>query len=150
MTDPWWFSGGDRLGDGDDAGAGNGSGTRSASREESASPGDGRFDSLHDLIGMLSGAPRMLSWALEAVMAPHAEHADPAGHPQCLLCRAQLLFADAGLPGFPASAGAAPDAGQSGQSGQPEQAAEYLRRAAAEPAMWAAEPIHWIPVRPRA
>jgi hypothetical protein len=43
---------------------------------------------------LLSGAARMVDWATSSVMAPHAEHRDPADHPQCVVCRTILLVGD--------------------------------------------------------
>ena len=49
-----------------------------------------------DWMGLLAGAARMVDWATSAVLTPHAEHADPAEHPQCVVCRAILLVGDRG------------------------------------------------------
>lgn len=35
----------------------------------------------------------VLTWARERVLVPHAEHADPDAHPECLACRAQAALA---------------------------------------------------------
>jgi hypothetical protein len=39
----------------------------------------------------------MVDWATERVMAPHAEHADPREHPDCVLCRTMTVLGDVGL-----------------------------------------------------
>ncbi len=45
---------------------------------------------------LVAGAQRMVDWATEKVMAPHAEHEDPAEHPQCVVCRTLVLVGDSG------------------------------------------------------
>ena len=47
-----------------------------------------------DWLGMLSGAQRVMDWATERVMAPHAEHVDPNDHPQCVICRTMVVIGD--------------------------------------------------------
>ena len=76
---PWWYSGQEAPPAGDDAPAGGG--------PSGWTPG-------LDLFGLLSGAQRLVDWAADAVLAPHAEHDDPRAHPQCLVCRASLLLGD--------------------------------------------------------
>jgi hypothetical protein len=41
----------------------------------------------------MSLASTVVEWAADRVMAPHAEHRDPAQHPQCLICRATTMLA---------------------------------------------------------
>ncbi|MBK9740666.1 MAG: hypothetical protein IPO93_14460 [Actinobacteria bacterium] len=43
---------------------------------------------------LLAGAQRMVDWATEKVLAPHAEHTDPADHPQCVVCRTMVLIGE--------------------------------------------------------
>ena len=44
------------------------------------------------LLGLTSGVQAVIDWAREQVLAPHAEHGDPADHPQCLACRGQVVL----------------------------------------------------------
>jgi len=43
---------------------------------------------------LMMGAAKMVDWATERVMAPHAEHGNPADHPQCVVCRTIVLVGD--------------------------------------------------------
>ena len=36
---------------------------------------------------VLAGVGTLVSWARERVIDPHLEHADPAEHPDCVICR---------------------------------------------------------------
>ncbi|MDP1876099.1 MAG: hypothetical protein Q8M17_00870 [Actinomycetota bacterium] len=65
---PWWYSG----------------------DEEPVEP---TRDSL-DWSALAAGAQRLVEWATERVVAPHAEHDDPREHPDCVMCRALALMAD--------------------------------------------------------
>jgi len=56
----------------------------------------------------MSMASTVVEWAADRVMAPHAEHGNPAEHPQCLICRATTLLAP-GAPTARESRGPAPD-----------------------------------------
>ena len=47
-----------------------------------------------DWTALVAGAARMVDWATERVMAPHAEHDDPAEHPDCMVCRTVTLIGD--------------------------------------------------------
>ena len=47
-----------------------------------------------DWMALVAGAARMVDWATERVMAPHAEHVDPADHPDCMVCRTVTLVGD--------------------------------------------------------
>lgn len=110
---PWWYSGDENPGDG---------------------PGDGPegesdSGSSVDWGALLSGAARMVDWATSSVMAPHAEHGDPADHPQCVVCRTILLVGDpTGLLARPPSGDA--DGGPLVDHDEPAPAAE----------------IRWIPI----
>jgi hypothetical protein len=44
---------------------------------------------------LVTGAQRMMDWATEKVLAPHAEHEDPSQHPDCMVCRAVSLVGSA-------------------------------------------------------
>jgi hypothetical protein len=37
--------------------------------------------------GIVAGVGQAMSWAREAVVAPHALHQDPAEHPECVICK---------------------------------------------------------------
>jgi hypothetical protein len=94
---PWWYSGEpegsdpggeDVNGPGIDASAGAGSGADDESADTGSAPGV-------DWTLLVAGAQRMVDWATERVMAPHAEHGDPAEHPQCVVCRTLVMVGDA-------------------------------------------------------
>ncbi|MCX6432924.1 MAG: hypothetical protein NTX29_09070 [Actinobacteria bacterium] len=104
---PWWYSG--------DDGAEPAVGEAPAPAPATESTAGASMD----WSSLMAGAQRMVDWATEKVMAPHADHADPAAHPECMVCRTLLLVGESG----PAPSGA-PDA----------------------PAT-SAEPIRWIPIR---
>ena len=73
---PWWFSGDSSAGEppaGDAAG----------------SPGPA--DSGMSLGSLITGAQQLFDWASELVLAPHADHADPREHPDCLVCKGTAL-----------------------------------------------------------
>ncbi len=97
---PWWYSGSD------DAEPVN---------EPAAAPESAGMD----WSALMVGAQRMVDWASEKVMAPHADHGDPSAHPDCMVCRTLLLVG--GTERGPAAASADP----------PE----------------APEPIRWLPIR---
>jgi hypothetical protein len=117
---PWWYSGeesepedsvGPGAGEGggvsDDgapvagtagAGAGESGGVEDEPQEE---PQEEPIASVPlDWGQLISGAFRMVDWATNTVMAPHAEHEDPADHPQCVVCRG-ILLVNAQRPGGP-------------------------------------------------
>ena len=79
---PWWYSG-SATPSGSES-----SDTPPTARPQSAQP-TGSTPSLGDLMSMAS---TVVEWATDRVMAPHAEHRDPAEHPQCLICRASALL----------------------------------------------------------
>jgi hypothetical protein len=114
---PWWYSGGDDDPPVETPSAPEPSGVG----DEPADPAGGGTDWL----GLLTGAQRMVDWATERVMAPHAEHADPRDHPQCVICRTLVLLGETAP-----QAGADPSSGQTGAA----QIAAY-------------GVIEWIPVR---
>ena len=122
---PWWYSGGPE-GDGaetagseaeriDEPGAGH--------DDENSTNADGESAAGMDWTLLVAGAQRMVDWATERVMAPHAEHGDPAEHPQCVVCRTIVLVGDAGGMGVPG-----PDDDVAESNGGPA-------------------PIVWIPIR---
>ena len=118
MTTPWWYSGGDELGSGE---------AKELPSEEPTAQESPAADGGRDWMSLFSGAQRMVAWATEQVVAPHAEHDDPREHPQCLLCRGSLLVGD----------------GMGFGSGSVDET-EQWRRAASEPAVTSAAPIEWI------
>lgn len=93
---PWWFSG--DQGDPD-----------SVTPEPESTGGQGlpSFD-----LGALAGtAQRLIDWAGERIMAPHADHTNPHEHPQCMICRTMLLLGEGGsAPDRSATARAEPAA----------------------------------------
>ena len=109
MSDPWWYSGDAELG------------SPASSRDDASEPG-------RDWMSLLSGAQRMITWATEQMVAPHAEHDDPREHPQCLLCRGSMLVGDA-----------------RGFGSKSDDVGPDWERMAAAPAMYSAEPVAWIP-----
>ena len=86
VENPWWYSG-EEPEESEDAAAGA---DRSAGDARSSVPGGSALD----WQGLLSGAARMVDWAASAVVEPHAEHRDPAEHPDCLVCRTLVLVQD--------------------------------------------------------
>ena len=76
-ANPWWFSGNDS----------------DPPAPDEPQPTDAGLPNV-DWTAITSGAQRLLDWATERVMAPHADHADPHDHPQCLVCRTLVLLAD--------------------------------------------------------
>lgn len=99
---PWWYSGDEeptnaptaRPDPGDeDAGA---QPTASDAEADPADdhPGEGPARGT-DWLGLLAGAQRLVDWATDAVLTPHAEHADPREYPGCLLCRASTFLGEA-------------------------------------------------------
>jgi len=82
---PWWYSGADDPGAGEPG--------ADAPPDAAAAPRPGI-----DLSGLLTGAQRLVEWAADAVLSPHAEHGDPSAHPQCVVCRVSLLLGDSRAP----------------------------------------------------
>ncbi len=77
---PWWFSGeGSESGEPEDG-----------SQKQSDGPSLPNLD----WTALASGAQRLVDWATERVMAPHAEHEDPREHPQCMVCRTMVLIGE--------------------------------------------------------
>lgn len=61
---------------------------------DDAGPREGQQGSGIEWTALLLGAQRVVDWATERVMAPHAEHDDPAEHPQCVVCRTMVLIGE--------------------------------------------------------
>ncbi len=62
-----------------------------------------------DWAALVTGAQRLVDWAAERVMAPHAEHKHPREHPQCIVCRTILLLGEPGAAGESTESEAAPE-----------------------------------------
>lgn len=88
-----------------------------------------------DWTALVAGAAKMVDWATERVMAPHAEHTDPADHPECMVCRTVTLIGDpVGLMG----GGPRP-----AEETEPESADIASAAPVSTPG---AQPIRWIPI----
>lgn len=90
---PWWYSG--------DENAPGAAGPSDTGASDTGPTDTGPTDTGQEAPGasmdwsaLVAGAARMVDWATTTVMAPHAEHADPAVHPQCVVCRTILLVGD--------------------------------------------------------
>ena len=104
---PWWYSGDEQS-----------RGPQEAASEASGSDEPSARPLVPDWLGLLSGAQRLVEWAADAVLTPHAEHDDPSAHPQCLLCRASLLLGDGRRAGGePAPEGDSAGLGAAGTGG---------------------------------
>jgi len=89
---PWWYSGSSTP-------PGPESSDSPPTAPPLSAPSSGGAPSLSDLMSMAS---TVVEWATDRVMAPHADHRDPAEHPQCLICRASaLLSASTSSPRVP-------------------------------------------------
>jgi hypothetical protein len=73
MTNPWWYSGDDEP-----------AGERSAPQ--------------WDPTGLVAAANQLVDWATERFVTPHAEHADPADYPNCVLCRGSTVLGTIARP----------------------------------------------------
>jgi hypothetical protein len=98
---PWWYSG-----EGDDgeivAETPSSPEAYSPQTPDDASPGasaenEESAGGARDWTALVMGAQRIVDWATERVMAPHAEHQDPAEHPDCVVCRTMAVLGDVGL-----------------------------------------------------
>lgn len=115
MTDarrPWWYSGEEPPPDEQAGEPAPGEGPEHEARDDAAA-GDAV-----DWAQLLAGAFRMVDWATSTVMAPHAEHADPREHPQCVVCRGILMVG--------ATRGPEPSAGDDGQVVAPSAAITWI------------------------
>jgi hypothetical protein len=90
---PWWFSGDDEQEPESVARPDPTPQPTSEPALDSADEADGTSSSM-DWTALVAGAARMVDWATERVMAPHAEHTDPAEHPDCMVCRTVTLIGD--------------------------------------------------------
>lgn len=72
MSTPWWFSGDE------------------ATREQERPA--------FDFSALGATAQALFDLARNVLVAPHATHADPAEHPDCLLCRASSVVGDGPKP----------------------------------------------------
>jgi hypothetical protein len=111
---PWWFSGDEQESAEPSMAqtwpAGDARPDTDAPPEDDAEPdADAGPTAGMDWSLLVAGAQRMVDWATERVVAPHAEHEDPAEHPQCLVCRTIVLVGDTGglRPGGATAAGPA-------------------------------------------
>lgn len=83
---PWWYSGG---------GASDGP-ADAPSRDDGEPTGRPRFDIPGlDIAGLASGAQQLVELARQALLAPHAGHADPREHPECMVCRTMTALGEA-------------------------------------------------------
>lgn len=92
MTDdrraPWWYSGDDEQ-----SGASAAEGPPAPEGDHADVPPDESSSSSGlDWSSLVAGAQRMVDWATERVVVPHAEHDDPAGHPDCVVCRTLVVL----------------------------------------------------------
>ena len=129
---PWWYSG-------DDEEPLSAPEVDAAGESEPAATGGGAGGL--DWTALVVGAQRVVEWATERVMAPHAEHADPADHPDCVVCRTMVVL---GEPG-PGPAAPPPDEAADPQSAAQEAADPVGGGAATRPR--GAGEIQWIPIR---
>ncbi len=88
---PWWYSGDDQE-----------PADPSVASDDDTAPEDSG-GSARDWMTLVAGAQRVVDWATERVMAPHAEHDDPRDHPDCVVCRTMTMLGDVGLRTSPAS-----------------------------------------------
>jgi hypothetical protein len=134
---PWWYSGDDEEPP-DEESSGSGRVPEPAADPE-PSAGDGEDAPSMDWTALVAGAARMVDWATERVMAPHAEHMDPADHPDCMVCRTVTLIGDP--VGLMTAGQRAPE--DEGPAAADEGGAAPAPRTAERPV---AEPIRWIPI----
>lgn len=81
-TTPWWYSG-------DDAGP-----VEDEPIVEDTPIGEDESTGGTDWSALIVGAQRVVDWATERVMAPHAEHTDPRENPTCVVCRTMVLLGE--------------------------------------------------------
>ncbi len=133
---PWWYSGDD-----DEPVV---AAAEPDTRDDSGFDGEGELSeepedtsSTMDWTALVAGAARMVDWATERVMAPHAEHTDPAEHPECMVCRTVTLIGDpVGLMG----------GGDSPPADADPIGAEAESLTPVPEATPGAPPIRWIPI----
>lgn len=140
---PWWYSG-----DGEQPEPSTGPDVQGATDsdvpsddvemdpDESGATADGASSSM-DWTALVAGAAKMVDWATERVMAPHAEHTDPAEHPDCMVCRTVTLIGDpVGLMASGQRRPADEEGAGDDLDAPPTQAAGTT----------GAQPIRWIPI----
>jgi hypothetical protein len=115
---PWWYSGDESAPDG---GLGR---DEDQPADEATSAEDRPTSTGTDWSALVLGAQRMVDWATERVMAPHAEHSDPRENPTCVVCRTMVLLREVPVDSV--------DGGDDGVDGATNRAERT---------------IHWIPVR---
>lgn len=80
---PWWYSADEES-----------AGEESVGKESVDDPQSKPID----VWAILGSVQRLATWAqhitAEQVLAPHAEHGDPALHPTCVICRTMSVLAD--------------------------------------------------------
>lgn len=147
---PWWYSGDDEqpepdavaVPDADSLPGADALPSADALPDVEAASGaeaDGAATPV-DWTALVAGAARMVDWATERVMAPHADHTDPAEHPECMVCRTVTLIGDpVGLMG----GGQSPAREEADPWGDATAAPEASPGSA--PAA-GAQPIRWIPI----
>ncbi len=90
---PWWYSGDDEAVGGAAPDAVPTDDLPTDAGPTGAAPDTGPADAPRPTwLDLLSGASRLVGWATEVVLTPHAEHEDPRAHPQCVVCRAAVAF----------------------------------------------------------
>lgn len=93
---PWWYSGDEvepPIGD-------------RPPQVDAAQPGSTSERGMGvDLAGVLVGAQRLVEWATDTVLSPHAEHGDPRAHPRCVLCRVGLMLGEVRASAVPERGG---------------------------------------------
>ena len=134
---PWWYSGTDEPSGeeplaGEDALAGQ-------AQAEGQAPADDRGASGRDWTTLVFGAQRIVDWATERVLAPHAEHDDPREHPDCVVCRTMTVLGDVGLRS-PQPSDDSESAGASGSTSDPAGSGVETDR-------FSSGAIRWIPIR---
>jgi hypothetical protein len=116
---PWWYSG-------DDVDPGESTPLPEGGVDE------GGGSAGLDWTALVVGAQRVMEWAADRVMAPHADHGDPADHPQCVVCRTMVVIGESGV----GRERAEPDASQ-----------EDAEPGAVDVAAHDSYEIQWIPIR---
>ena len=127
---PWWYSGDD------DETVPVEPVSPDAAPESDATPDPDDSSSAMDWTALVAGAARMVDWATERVMVPHAEHTDPSLHPDCMVCRTVTLIGD---PVGLMAGGSRPSA--DAEAGDDTEAAASGPVASSGP-----QPIRWIPI----
>jgi hypothetical protein len=134
---PWWYSGDDAEPEPE------------AAAPEAAAPTMGERPPTGDeappapsmdWTALVMGAAKMVDWATEKVMAPHAEHDDPAEHPDCMICRTVTLVGD------PIGLMATDQARSRAVAGDDQARSRAVAGDDQARSRAVAEPIRWIPI----